>query len=122
MIQKVLELRKIVADKTKDYEDSIKDDRENIELLENLLGQEINRLGGQAIKTAFGTAYRSVVTSFRVTDRETWLNWVFAEDQRGMLTTHVAKDAVKEYSDHNGLPPGLNVTTIHKTNVRSPSE
>ena len=122
MIAKVIELRDKLDTKKKTYEADIKEDVENIELLENLLGEEINRLGGQAIKTAYGTAYRSTVTSFRVAERETWLNWVFSEDQREMLTTNVAKEAVKEYADKHGLPPGLKQATIYRTNVRSPSE
>ena len=122
MIAKVLELRETVSKKNKAYEANIKDDKSNIDLLENLLGEEINRLGGQSIKTAYGTAYRSTITSFRVADRETWVNWVIKNEQGDMLTLHVAKDAVKEYTDTLGLPPGLDMMTIHKTNVRSPSE
>lgn len=120
MIAKVVELRDKIEKKTKAYEDATKEDRNDIEMLENLLGEEINRLGGQSIKTVYGTAYRSTVTSFRVADRETWLNWVFAEDQREMLTAHVAKEAVQEYAQANGLPPGLNKTVIHKTLIRRP--
>ena len=122
MIAKVLELRETVSKKTKAYENDVKEDKSNIDLLENLLGEEINRLGGQSIKTAYGTAYRSTITSFRVANRETWVSWVIKNEQGHMLTLHVAKDAVKEYTDTNGLPPGLDMMTIHKTNVRSPSE
>ena len=49
MIAKVIELRDKVDEKTKAYKADIKDDEANIELLENLLGEEINRLGGQSI-------------------------------------------------------------------------
>jgi len=122
MIAKVLELRETVSKKTKAYEANIKDDKSNIELLENLLGEEINRLGGQSIKTVYGTAYRSTITSFRVANRETWVSWVIKNEQGHMLTLHVAKDAVKEFTDQNGLPPGLNMTTIHRCNVRRPAE
>ena len=120
MIAKVIELRDKLDEKTKAYKESIKDDEANIELLENLLGEEINRLGGQSIRTAYGTAFRTTVTSFRCTDREAWLDWVFTNNQRDLLTANVAKDAVKEYADSNGLPPGLNMTMIHKTLVRRP--
>ena len=120
LISWALALRKRVADKTKAYEDSIKEDSNSIEQIENILLDEINKLGGQSIKTIHGTAYRSTITSFRVADRQTWLDWVFVHDQRDMLTTHVAKDAIKDYQEQNGdTPPGLNVTTIHKCNIRS---
>ena len=122
MIGKVIELRDRVDAKTKAYKDSIKQDETDIDLLENLLLAEINKLDGQSIKTANGTALRTTLTSFRVADRETWVNWVIANNQGDMLTLHVAKEAVKEYADQNGLPPGLNMTTIHRCNVRRPAE
>ena len=122
MIGKVIELRDKVDAKTRAYKDSIKQDETDIDLLENLLLAEINKLGGQSIKTANGTALRTTLTSFRVADRETWVNWVIANNQGDMLTLHVAKEAVKEFTDQNGLPPGLNMTTIHRCNVRRPAE
>ena len=122
MIGKVIELRDRVDAKTKAYKDSIKQDETDIDLLENLLLAEINKLDGQSIKTACGTAFRATLTSFRVADREVWVNWVIANNQGDMLTLHVAKEAVKEYTDQNGLPPGLNMTTIHRCNVRRPAE
>ena len=122
MIGKVIELRDRVDAKTKAYKDSIKQDETDIDLLENLLLAEINKLDGQSIKTANGTAFRATLTSFRVADREVWVNWVIANNQGDMLTLHVAKEAVKEYADQNGLPPGLNMTTIHRCNVRRPAE
>ena len=89
-------------------------------LIEGLLADEINRLEGQSIKTEMGTAYRSTVTSFKVADRDAWLDFVFQNNQRDMLTAHTAKDAVKEYMETNGgtPPPGLNMTQIYKINVK----
>jgi len=69
MIKLVLEKRKIIDEATKGFNDLLRPYQEDIELLENLLGAEINRLGGQSIKTVYGTAYRSTVVSFRVADR-----------------------------------------------------
>jgi len=123
-IKKVLELRAIVDSAKRGFDDLVKPYLEDIEYNENMLGAEINRLGGQSIKTVYGTAYRTTVTSFRVADRQVWLDWVFANKARDMLTTHVAKDAIKDYQERTGatLPPGLNMTQIHRTGVRSPSD
>ena len=120
LIEKYLECRRSLKALTDRYEEEAKPYKEGMETVESLLGDEINRLEGQAIKTAAGTAYRSTVTSFRVADREMWLDWVFTNDQRDMLTSHVAKDAVKEFTEmHETPPPGLNMTLIYKINVRS---
>jgi hypothetical protein len=88
-------------------------------LIENLLMDEINKLEGQSIKTQFGTAYRSTITSFRVADRETWLEFVFGGNHRDFVTANVAKDAVKEYRDQHGDLPGLSVTKMHKLNIKA---
>jgi hypothetical protein len=119
LIKKYIECRNSIAKLTARYDDEMAPYKDGMALLEGMLAEEINRLEGQSIKTEFGTAYRSTVTSFRVADRETWLNWVFDHNQRDMLTTHVAKDAIKDYTEaKGGTPPGLNVTTIYKINVR----
>jgi hypothetical protein len=118
-IQKYVELSDRVDKKTREYEESIKQDKADMELMKNLLTEEINRLDGQSIKTRHGTAYRSTVTRFRVDDRETWVKWVITNEQGTMLTLHVANDAIKDYVDAgNILPPGLTATTIHNTNIR----
>lgn len=120
LIKKYLEIRDTVTALTKDYDKQVSSHKDNMQLIEGVLAEEINRLEGQSIKTEFGTAYRSTVTSFRVADRSAWLNWVFENDERDMLTTHVAKDAVKEYIDETkAVPPGLDIATLHKINIRS---
>jgi hypothetical protein len=118
MIAKYIELRDKVEKKTKAYEEDIKQDRDSMQLLESLLTQEINRLGGQAIKTEFGTAYRSEVMSYRVVNREAWFKFIFDGHHDQLLTTHLAKDAVTEAWGQNGPLPGLDAATIWKTHVR----
>lgn len=124
LIKKYIECRNSIALLADRHEKEIRPYREGMELIEGLLAEEINRLEGQAIKTASGTAYRQMTTSFRVADRETWLNWVIDNNHRDMLTTNVAKDAIKEHIDNNGgaLPPGLNMTQVYKINVRASAE
>ena len=122
LIKKYLETRHSITILTDRFEKEVRPYKEGLETIENLLGEEINRLEGQAIKTVDGTAYRSTITNFRVADRDAWLTWVFETGHRDMLTAHVAKDAVKEFmtEENKGAPPpGLNVTQIYKINVRS---
>lgn len=121
LIKKYIECRNSIATITDKFNKEILPYKNGMELVENLLADEINRLEGQSIKTEHGTAYRSTVTSFKVADRDAWLDWVFAYSQRDMLTAHVAKDAVKEFMETNGatVPPGLNMTQIYKINIRS---
>lgn len=121
LIEKYIECRNSIATLTDKFEKEVLPYTNGMNLIENLLADEINRLEGQSIKTEHGTAYRSTSTSFKVADYDAWLDFVFNNDRRDMLTRHVAKEAVKEYLDTNGgtPPPGLNMSTIYKINVRS---
>lgn len=120
LIKKYVECRDSIATITERYEKELLPYKNGMILIEGLLADEINRLEGQSIKTEMGTAYRSTVISFKVADRDAWLDFVFQNNQRDMLTTHTAKDAVKEYMETNGgtPPPGLNMTQIYKINVK----
>lgn len=122
LVERYLFCREQIKICTKTYEENILKYQNGIKLAEILLLEELNRVEGQNIKTEHGTVYRKVITSFTVADREAWLDFVFENNQRDMLTAHVAKEAVKEYLETNGgtPPPGLNMTRIYNVNVRSP--
>ena len=115
-----MELRNTKELKTRKHEEELKPYIASMTLIENVLMEEINRLEGQSIKTQFGTAYRSTVTSFRVADREIWLDFVFNGNHRDFLTANVSKDAVKDWMEEKDeTPPGLNVTQLYRMNIRA---
>jgi hypothetical protein len=122
LIGEYIRCRNSIAVLNEQHERKIAPYKAGMELIENLLTDEINRLEGQSIKTEHGTAYRSTVVSYKVADRDTWFDWVFANNHRDMLTANVAKEAIKEFMETNGgtPPPALNMTTIYKTLIRSP--
>ena len=121
LVERVLFCRKQIAVHTEAYEKEILKYQNGIQLCEGLLMEELNRVEGQNIKTEHGTVYRSTLVSFKVADRDAWLDFVFQNNQRDMLTLHTTKDAVKEYMETNGgtPPPGVNMTQIYKINIRS---
>lgn len=124
MIKEYLRLRASVKKINEKWEKELAPYTTGMETLATVLGLEINRLEGQNIKTEFGTAFRQEWISFRVADREAWMNWVIKGNHLDMLTANVSKEAIKEYMDSNSgeVPPGLNMTSGYKTLVRSPTE
>ena len=123
LIGEYIRLRDSVTKLTERHEKQVRPYKDSMSLIENLLGEEINKLEGQAIKTPKGTAYRSITNSYKVADRDVWLNWVFETGNRDMLTAHVAKEALNEFMDVNkSLPPGLNLTQIFNIRVKRNSD
>ena len=94
--------------------------RERMQILEGAVTEALLAAGGESLKTEQGTAYRSTVLAVRCASREDFMDFVFDGRREGFLTSAVAKDAVKEYMQmHEGqIPPGIDVTYIHKTNFR----
>ena len=94
--------------------------RERMQILEGAVTEALLAAGGESLKTDQGTAYRSTVLAVRCASREDFLDFVFDGRREGFLTSAVAKDAVKEYMQmHDGqVPPGVDVTFVHKTNFR----
>ena len=94
--------------------------KERMQILEGAVTEALLAAGGESLKTEKGTAYRSTVLAVRCASREDFMDFVFDGRREGFLTSAVAKDAVKEYMQmHDGqIPPGVDVTYIHKTNFR----
>ena len=94
--------------------------KERMQILEGAVTEALLAAGGESLKTEAGTAYRSTVLAVRCASREDFMDFVFDGRREGFLTSAVAKDAVKEYMQmHEGqIPPGIDVTYIHKTNFR----
>jgi|HubBroStandDraft_2_1064218.scaffolds.fasta_scaffold00003_24 hypothetical protein len=99
--------------------------REWLQAADNKLLELLNEQGCDSFKTEHGTAYRSVITSVKVEDREKFLDFVLDEtnwDKYGneMLMASPQKDAVKRFAEeHNGvLPPGLSTSAFTRVNIR----
>ena len=121
LIQQFIKLRDCVEAKTRAFEESIKPYKDGMTAIENAVSQQIIELGGESIKTEFGTAYRTTLMAVKMADRETFMRFVGDdfEHRSAFLTAAVAKEQVKEYMEENkALPPGLDVAYIHRTNFR----
>lgn len=120
-VQKYIEIRNDLAARRKDFqgiETALKADLEDISF--EILNIS-DALGVDSLKTEFGTAYRSVKSSYRVLDWELYLNW--AEDHGALHTiqkrvTKSAVDEIVEVDLGGGMPPGLDLYTEVTINIR----
>jgi hypothetical protein len=123
LIKKYIELRDTVDKLTLEFEASLDLYKQAMQTIEGIVTEQINRLGGQSIKTEYGTAYRSTTLQTKVADRDIWLNFIFEHNQRQFLTTNVNKEAIRDWLEAhaNQGPPGLDITTVIKTSFRRPT-
>lgn len=121
MIKRFIELRDHVERKTKEFEASIKPYKDGMAALENKVSAQIIDMGGESIKTEFGTAYRTTVMAVKMADRQAFMEFVTQDwgEREAFLTSAVTKDVVKDWIEqNNSKPPGLDIAYIHKTNFR----
>ena len=119
MIKRYIELRAYVAKRQEQFDEEIKPYKTGMVAIENAVSAQIIELGGESIKTEHGTAYRSTIMATKVASREEFMRFVFEEQREEFLTAAVAKEAVKDWVDkYQSLPPGIDVTYVHKTNFR----
>lgn len=89
------------------------------------LRDKADELGVDSFKTQFGTAYRSVKTSYRVATGgwDTFIGWVKETGNFQCLEKRVAKLATKEIHDDTGaIPPGLDYVAEVEFDVRRPTK
>lgn len=121
MIQQYIKLRDYVEAQTKAFEETMKPYKDGMASIEAAVSQQIIELGGESIKTEFGTAYRTTVMAVKMADRQAFMEFVTQDwgEREVFLTSAVTKEAVKDWLEqNNSKPPGLDVNWIHKTNFR----
>lgn len=112
----------------KQFEEFLKPHKTEMADIKNKLLEMINRVGGEKIGTAHGTAYTSVIVTPKVADRDKYLGWLWEMpdtewDAYGNAMLQLSapqKDAMTEYmQSHQGqLPPGTSTSSFTRLNIR----
>lgn len=93
--------------------------KEEMDKIESKILAAFQKLGVDSTKTEFGTAYTTTQTSTKVSDKETFMNFVRENDEFELLEVRAAKLAVEHYKEINGdLPPGISWQQETVVNVR----
>lgn len=115
LIAQYIKLRDFVQAQEKVLEETLKPYKVGMETIANAMLARLNEQDTQSVKTTSGTAYISTVVSAKVIDRDAFINYVMLHKAYGLLTSNVAKDAVKDFIEENGAnPPGVETTQLAK--------
>lgn len=90
--------------------------------IETMLMEQLEAAGSESIKTKSGTCYRSIRTSVKVEDRDSFLNFIRENNAWDLLESRAAKKDVESFlEEHQDLPPGLSIRRDAVIGVRRPS-
>lgn len=110
-------------DKLKEADDAHKEKtkiaRDYKERLEAALLAKLNEVGGESVKTAHGTVYRTTRRSATIADGGVFREFVIGNDAFDLVDWKANANAVDDFIKNEGTPPpGINFTTAYTVGVR----
>jgi hypothetical protein len=121
IVKKYLELREFKKRADEAHKEKMQPYDAAMTALEGAIHKFLNETGQDNAKTPCGTAYKVTNMHVRMSDRETFLEFVKnSEDGLEFFTNAVAKEKIKDYLDGSAgaPPPGIEVTYIQSVNFR----
>jgi hypothetical protein len=93
--------------------------QEKMDKLEGQLMVALDKLGGEGMRTAAGTAYISSRTSATIADKDAFMRHVKANQAFELLDVRANKTAVDAYATEFGdVPPGVNYRIERTVSIR----
>jgi hypothetical protein len=120
MVERYLKLKERKAMMKKVFTEKTAPLERDMAAIEAQILQHFETTGQTSAKTAHGTPYISLRESFTVADRDTYFDFVKANEAWDMLESRANKTAVQAWvEEHDDLPPGLNYRAERTVNIRS---
>ena len=114
-----IQMRDKKAQMKADFEASIAPLNEKMEKLEAKLLDVFNKTGMDSVKTEHGTAYTTTRTTASVSDRDTFMEYVKANEEWSLLEVRASKTAVEQFKAvHDDIPPGVSIREERVVNIR----
>lgn len=116
-------IKAFVEAETKRFDEFLKPHKQRLVEIDNRLLEMLNEQKCESFKTDFGTAYKSVITTPKLTDKEKFLDWVLDNwDKWGAMLQIGApqKATLDDYVDENSghLPPYVETSQFIRLNIR----
>jgi hypothetical protein len=90
-----------------------------LEKLNAVMLAHLDTIGGDSVKTEFGTVSRTRKRSATIADMSAFWDFIVANDMFEMVDKKANVPLVEEYIETNGtVPPGINFSTIEVVGVR----
>lgn len=118
-IEQYIKLRDMIKERDDAHKEAMKPYRETLEALNAVMLAHLNAIGGDSVKTAHGTVYKTVKRSASLEDADQFMRHVIGGEHWELLDRKANVSAVEAYVDENGvLPPGVKWTSTAVVGVR----
>lgn len=123
-------LKLSVDEKTKEFEDSVKEDKLAISLLEENIRSDLHEKGISSVRISgpdvpdhlAGTAYLSKRVGSKVEDSSKFFEYVIKTGRTELLFARASDTAVAQFvEEEKQPPPGITIQTTEKLNFRKSS-
>lgn len=122
-VKQYLQLRGMLETMDSEHRKKRKGITDVMEMLEGVLQKHLSDTGVTSAKTPAGTFFRATRYTATVADGQAFLDHIRTEGLWELLERRCNPTAARDYTEEHGAPPpGVNLNTIVRVNVRSPTE
>lgn len=119
LVSQYIRLRDTIKQAEDAHKAKLKDAKEHLELLNNTLLERLNALGGESVKTASGTVYRSTKRSASIKDGDVFRRFVIEHEAFDLVDWRANATAVDDFiQEQSAPPPGVDFSTTYIVGVR----
>ena len=119
LVEQMVKTRDRLKEADDAHKEKTKVARDYKERLEAALLAKLNEVGGESVKTAHGTVYRTTRRSATIADGGTFREYVITEGAFDLVDWKANANAVDDFIKNEGTPPpGVNYTTAYTVGVR----
>jgi hypothetical protein len=118
-IEKYIRLRDLIKQKDDAHKEVMKPFREALETLNGVMLKHLETIGGDSVKSAAGTVYKTTKTTASLEDPDAFMRHVIGSEAWELLDRKANATACKAFVEENGvLPPGVKMTQVVQVGVR----
>jgi hypothetical protein len=118
-IEKYIRLRDLIKHKDDAHKEAMKPYREALETLNGVMLKHLETIGGDSVKSAAGTVYKTTKTTASLEDPDAFMRHVIGSEAWELLDRKANSVACRAFADENGvLPPGVKMTQVVQVGVR----
>jgi len=119
LVSQYIRLRDKIKEAEDAHKEKLKNAKEHLENLNNTLLDRLNQLGGESVKTAHGTVYRTTRRSASIADGDTFRQFVITHEAFDLVDWRANANAVDDFiKEQQAPPPGVNFSTTFTVGVR----
>lgn len=118
-VEQYIKLRDQIKAEDEKHKDRMEPARNALERLNNVLLQMLEQVGGEGIKTEYGSVFKTTKRSASLEDADQFMRHVIGTEAWDLLERKASLLAVEEFVKENGvLPPGVKLSSRAVVGVR----